>query len=161
MKQFLEDFSRTIQEAEKQLIAIPENTAAAGAPGKWSSKQIVGHLIDSAANHHLRFVRAQTTNDLVCSGYDQEAWVNAQRYDQESWANLVQLWSAYNRHLLHFISAMPDDALKRDRQEHNLDQVAFKSVSTNTSTTLEYFVRDYVDHLVHHLNQILVARPEN
>ena len=53
------------------------------------------------------------------------------------------------------------DALKRDRQEHNLDLVAFKSVPKNTSTTLEYFVRNYVDHLVHHLNQILVARPAN
>ncbi|HJX89310.1 MAG TPA: hypothetical protein VJ372_02380, partial [Pyrinomonadaceae bacterium] len=87
--------------------------------------------------------------------------VDAQRYDQESWTNLVQLWSAYNRHLLHFMSAMSEDALKRDRQEHNLDLVAFKSVPKNTSTTLEYFVRDYVDHLVHHLNQIPVARPAN
>ena len=161
MKQFLEDFSRTIQEAEKQLIAIPENTAAAGAPGKWSPKQIIGHLIDSAANNHQRFVRAQTTNDLVCPGYDQEAWVSAQRYDQESWANLVLLWSAYNRHLAHFMSAMSEDALKRDRQEHNLDVVAFKSVPKNTSTTLEYFIRDYVDHLVHHLNQILLTNPTN
>ena len=98
---FSEDFSRTIQEAEKQLLAIPEEAAAAGLR-KWSSKQIVGHLIDSAANNHLRFVRAQTINDLMCPGYDQEAWVDAQRYDEESWTNLVQLWSAYNEALVAF-----------------------------------------------------------
>jgi hypothetical protein len=28
-------------------------------PDKWSKKEILGHLIDSATNNHQRFVRAQ------------------------------------------------------------------------------------------------------
>jgi hypothetical protein len=159
MKAFLEDFSRTIEAGKKQLLAIPEEQAAVELPGKWSAKQIVGHLIDSAANNHQRFVRAQTTNDLICPGYDQEVWVATQAYDQESWFDLVQLWSTYNRHLLHFISAMPADVLTRERKEHNLDVLAFKAVPKNTPTTLEYFVRDYADHMVHHLTQILGHKP--
>ena len=50
------------------------------APGKWSRKEIIGHLIDSASNNHDRFVRAQFTDDLVCDSYDQDAWVRAQRH---------------------------------------------------------------------------------
>jgi hypothetical protein len=32
------------------------------APDKWSKKEILGHLIDSAANNHQRFIRAQYEN---------------------------------------------------------------------------------------------------
>ena len=143
MKQFLEDFSRTIQEAEKQLLAIPEDVAAAGAPGKWSSKQIIGHLIDSAANNHQRFVLAQTTNDLVCPRYDQEAWVNAQEYNQESWTNLVTLWSAYNRHLAEVIARFPPDRL-----------AAVCRIGEYEPATLAWLAEDYVRHMDHHLAQL-------
>ena len=60
--------------------AIPALTAIADvasavprAPGKWSRKEILGHLIDSALNNHERFVRAQFTDDLMCPTYDQDA----------------------------------------------------------------------------------------
>lgn len=66
-------------------MRIPEAAAAhALAEGQWSPKQIIGHLIDSAANNHQRFVRAQFTDDLVFPGYEQEAWVEVQHYNDES-----------------------------------------------------------------------------
>lgn len=154
MDQFLQDFRRTIETGKTRLLAIPEDVASVGTANQWSAKEIVGHLIDSAANNHQRFVRAQATNDLICSGYDQNAWVSSQQYNQESWADLVHLWAAYNLHLVHFISVMPLDVLSRPRAKHNLDQVGWKAVDQSTPTTLEYFIRDYAGHLQHHLNQI-------
>jgi hypothetical protein len=38
------------------------------AAGKWTPKQIIGHLIDSAANNHQRFVRAQESNSYSGPG---------------------------------------------------------------------------------------------
>ena len=154
MDQFLQDFRRTIETGKARLLAIPQGTASVGTANQWSAKEIVGHLIDSAANNHQRFVRAQATDDLICSGYDQNAWVTSQKYNQEPWADLVHLWAAYNLHLLHFISVMPQEVLSRPRPKHNLDQVAWKAVDQSTPTTLEYFIRDYAGHLQHHLNQI-------
>ena len=154
MEQFLADFRRTVESSKARLLDIPAHEAGQGTEDKWSAKQIIGHLIDSACNNHQRFVRAQFTNDLVCSGYDQEAWVSSQKYNDETWPDLVHLWAAYNLHLLHVISVMPEDVLTRVRKEHNLDQIAFKAVDRNTPTTLEYFVRDYADHMRHHLVQI-------
>ena len=154
MDQFLHDFRRIIESGKARLLAIPEDKATIGTPDQWSAKEIVGHLIDSAANNHQRFARAQLTDDLVCSGYDQNAWVTAQKYNQEAWVDLVELWAAYNLHLLHFVSVMPQEVLTRARKKHNLHQVAWKAVDESTPTTLEYFIRDYAGHLQHHLNQI-------
>ena len=159
MNQFLEEFRRTVEDAKARLLAIPAEDARLGSPEKWSPKQIVGHLIDSAANNHQRFVRTQSTNDLICEGYDQDAWVTVQKYNDEPWPDLVQLWAAYNLHLAHVIAVMPHDALTRARTEHNLDKIAFKAVDKNSPTTLEYFVRDYAGHMRHHLTQILGEDP--
>jgi hypothetical protein len=152
--QFLTDFRQTTEDGKQRLLAISPEDARVGAPGKWSPKQIVGHLIDSAANNHARFVRAQFTSDLVCPGYEQDAWVDTQKYNDAPWSDLVDLWAAYNRHLAHVVASMDKDALTRTRASHNLDKMAFNAVPKETATTLEYFVRDYVDHMKHHLRQI-------
>ena len=153
--QFLQAFQETIQDSASRLMDIPEEQSRRETlSGSWTSREILGHLIDSAANNHQRFVRAQFTNDLVFPGYEQEAWVDVQHYNDESWLNLVQLWTSYNLHLLHVVSGIPRAILQQSRTQHNLDQIGFKPVNKSQPTTLEYFVRDYVDHLQHHLAQI-------
>ena len=153
---FLNDFEGSINSARAKLREISEADARVGGEhGKWSPKQIVGHLIDSAANNHQRFVRAQFTSDLVFAGYEQEDWVKAQRYNDEPWLQLVDLWANYNLHLVHLISVIPTETLTQQRTNHNLDQIAWQTVSRSQPTTLEYFVRDYVGHMHNHLRQIL------
>ena len=132
----------------------PEQSRFKVADDNWSRIEILGHLVDSAANNHQRFVRAQFTDDLVFSGYEQDGWVSVQKYREESWPDLIQLWSSYNLHLLHVFSASPETTLTRPREKHNLDEIAFEHVPKTQPATLEYLIRDYVDHLRHHLNQI-------
>jgi hypothetical protein len=153
---FLADFRHTVDQAADRLLAFSNNEAALRpAPGKWSRKEIIGHLIDSASNNHGRFVRAQLQDDLIFTGYEQEAWVRVQRYQDRPWHDLVRLWQAFNHHIASVMDAADSDALARPRARHNLDQLAWQSVSAMESTTLEYFMRDYVDHLKHHLRQAL------
>jgi hypothetical protein len=125
------------------------------APGKWSPKEIIGHLIDSAANNHQRFVRAQFTDELVFPGYEQVEWVSTQRYRDRPWSDLVSLWRQYNLHLAHVMSSVPVEIRKKPRTKHNLHQLAWKAVPQSEPVTLEYFMRDYVGHLRNHLDQIL------
>ena len=73
-------------------------------PAKWSPKQILGHVIDSAANNHQRFVRVQAESDLNLPGYAQDFWVDTQRYSDRAWSDLIDLWASYNRHLAHVIT---------------------------------------------------------
>lgn len=159
MSDWLDKFRQTIDDAAEQLLLIPEaNSATAPREGKWSPKEIIGHLIDSAAHNHQRFVRAQFSDDLVFPGYEQEEWVAVQRYNDEPWSQLVQLWRHYNLHLAHVMSNIPADVRMKPRAHHSLDRIAWQTVSTSEPITLEYFMQDYVGHLQHHLNQIFAPR---
>jgi DinB superfamily len=138
------------------LLALSDEVTARARPGgDWSPKQVIGHLIDSASNNHQRFVRAQFTDELVFAGYEQERWVIVQQYQTAEWAALVDFWRQYNLHLARVIDAVPDAIRYQPRTAHNLHQTAYVAVPPTSPATLEYFMHDYVEHLVHHLRQIL------
>ena len=80
-------------------------------PTSWSRKEILGHLIDSAANNHQRIVRACYHAATNFPPYRQNEWVQIQQYNQVAWRELVELWMAYNRHLSHIIERVPTAAL--------------------------------------------------
>jgi len=153
-QQFLDDFQQTIQDASLRLLEIPDEDAARRATSEWSAKQVLGHLIDSAANNHQRFVRAQFTDDLVFATYDGDQWVDAQKYNDAFWTDLVDLWRAYNLHLVRIVSLIPENVLTQERDKHNFDQIAFRTLERTNPTTLEYLIRDYLVHLKYHLDQI-------
>lgn len=125
-------------------------------PQKWSRKELLGHLIDSAANNHQRFVRIQDKEDLVFDGYDQDNWVINQHYQDRKWKDIVALWYHYNCHLAFVIGEMSMDIINKSRTTHNLHQIAFRTIPKEESTTLFYFINDYIDHLEYHLNHIFV-----
>lgn len=155
MQDFLDDFRQTISLAAERFALISEQQSQIPrADEKWSPREIVGHLIDSAANNHQRFVRAQFTDDLVFAGYQQEEWVEAQRYRDEPWNDLVQLWQLYNRHILHIIEVTPEEQRTRLRAKHNLHLIASDLLKEDEPVTLEWFMRDYLDHMKKHLGQI-------
>lgn len=150
----LSEFSATLESASERLLALPEAETEAPLSGGWCAKQIIGHLIDSAANNHARFVRAQLQDDLWFDGYDQEGWVRVEKFEQESWASLVDLWTNYNLHLLHLIGNIPEDVLHKPRAKHTLDKIAWQTVPASEPVTLDYFIRDYLGHLQDHLKQL-------
>lgn len=156
MDHWIEDFKQTIDSASQRLLQISETQSEQPrAEEHWSSKQVIGHLIDSAANNHARFVLAQLKDDLLFPGYEQNGWVQVQQYQSASWARLIDLWRAYNLHLLHVMSCTPKEKLSNRCTQHSLQTIAFQTVSENDPVTLEYLMKDYVVHLKHHLSQVL------
>src|SRR5580692_8236670 len=109
----------------------------------WSRKQILGHLIDSAANNHQRFVRGQLDRELITTGYAQEQWVETERFNDREWTDLVQFWLAYNRHLLHLMSHVRPESLS-----------SIIRIGADDPVSLEFVMIDYVHHMKHHLEQI-------
>lgn len=151
---FVESLRSTLRRASAELVQVSETAAGMHpAPGKWSKKEIVGHLVDSASNNHQRFVRARFQPDLVFPGYAQDDWVAAQQYSSAPWAELVELWKGYNLHLARVMAATPTAIRTQPHARHNLHEIAFKPLPADQPATLEWFMCDYVDHMEHHLRQ--------
>jgi hypothetical protein len=154
MDALLDRWHHAVTHAASQLIALSEAQASRRpAPGKWSVKEIVGHLIDSAANNHRRFVEAQFQDTLTFPGYAQDSWVTAQRYQDAPLRSLVALWAAYNDHLVHVVRTTPTATLDQPRPAHNLDELGWRPVPRTEPATLRYLIEDYVAHLEHHVAQ--------
>jgi DinB family protein len=112
-------------------------------PGKWSRKEILGHLIDSASNNHHRFIRVQY-EPVPTISYDQNKWNELNQYQHLDSKHVINLWLIYNQHLLEVIKRIPDEHLLME-----YDTGGAKNV------TLQYLIEDYVTHLEHHLKQIV------
>jgi hypothetical protein len=134
----------TIETELPHLRAIPESDAGMGAEGAWSRKQELGHLIDSASNNHLRFVRAALEAEYQGPSYDQNGSVALHGYQELNWSDLVEFWRQYNTLLTGVIARIPLDKLNTTCR-----------VGTNEPVTLQFLVEDYVGHMKHHLNHIL------
>src|ERR1035437_8416925 len=138
-------FEELSQTVPQRLADIPDEIAAhKPAPDRWSKKESLGHLIDSAANNHQRFVRAQSAPRLEFPGYEQEFWVAIQSYATAPWTDLVNLWLLLNRHLLHVVKAMPAAVLSHDWVS-----------GAHPAVTLKALAADYLRHVDHHLTHIL------
>jgi hypothetical protein len=133
-----------LQTTPQRLAEYSDSLAAEKRDVKWSKKEILGHLIDSASNNHQRFVRAQLAPHLDFPRYTQEEWVACQRYAEQPWADLVNLWLLYNRHLVHVMRAAPAACL-----DHTI------SVGGDEPITLASVMDGYLSHMEHHLAQIL------
>jgi hypothetical protein len=154
--EYARDLVATVERSAPALEGLPDaETTRRPSPEKWSPREILGHLIDSASNNHQRFVRAQFTDDLVFPGYEQDSWVRVQRYQEAPWPDLIRLWRGLNLHLARVMAATPEAERTRPRRRHNLHQIAWRAVPAAEPATLDYFMADYVGHLKHHLRQIL------
>jgi DinB superfamily len=113
------------------------------APDKWSKKEILGHLIDSATNNHQRFIRGQYEH-LPTISYDQDQWNKLNRYTEMDSKHIIAFWTVYNKHLLEIMKRIPNENLHK----------CCRSSNGNTHT-IEFLMEDYVGHLEHHLRQIV------
>ena len=121
------------------------------APDAWSTRELVGHLVDSASVNLERFLRARGTDHLDLPGYPQDAWVQAGRYAEAPYDELVELWRLLNLQVARVVAGTPEEDATRSRARHALDRIAFVVVPREEPTTLAYLMDDYVVHLEHHL----------
>lgn len=149
------DLVNAVDTALPRLLGMNERrTLEPLAPGKWSTRETIGHLVDSASNNHQRFVRAMFQDNLLFQGYAQDRWVAAQRYQDAPWEDLATLWATFNRHLARVMAATPESVRLKPQARHNLHELAFRPIPPSQPATLDYFMADYVEHLRHHLRQI-------
>ena len=105
------DLRQTVDAAKAKLVALDAKTVThRPAADRWTIAEVVGHLIDSAANNHQRFVRAALQGELTFPGYEQDKLVDLQNFREMDWDFLVDLWTSYNRFLAHVLAVLPANA---------------------------------------------------
>lgn len=146
MKGIAQTLLATLENALPLLRQITEAEAAIKPrPEKWSKKEILGHLIDSASNNQHKFVRTmQAEKHLDFVGYAQNFWVESQAYQQADWPAIIATWEHFNRHLAHVIAHTPMEKL-----DHTI------SIDGSQPFTLRFIMEDYVEHLMHHLKDVV------
>src|ERR1700744_1106639 len=123
----------------------PEDWAYKPASGKWSAKEIIGHLTDSAQINLQRFVRC-TYEERFKLIYFQEEWVAAQRYQDADLDELLDLWRLLNKQIVRVLNNYPADRWQVTCDSNRGEPVYY---------TVEFLANDYIRHMQHHLNQII------
>lgn len=127
-----------------KLAAIPEEEfSSKPATHKWSKKEIIGHLVDSAANNHQRFIRI-CYEDSPRIVYAQDDWVKHSNYQLMSSTHIINFWAFYNKHLVEVVSRIPTEYLARTGRTNEENPL-----------TLQWLFEDYVVHMEHHLKEVL------
>lgn len=135
--------STTLENTPALLMAIPADHAARKpVPEKWSKKQELGHLVDSASNNHQRIVRAQLEDEPSLPGYDGDRWVSLHDYQDMEWKEIIGRWCEMNQHLLRAARKVSPQTAKR------------KLTVGGKEMTLAFLIEDYLDHLLGHLRHI-------
>ena len=138
---------QTIDREIPELRALTDDKAAlAPRPGSWSPKQELGHLIDSAANNHMRFAVASIEGAYEGTSYTQDRWVEAHGYQDLPWMEITELWYRYNLLLVYLVERIGEERMNN------------RCVVGGTAVTLHFLIEDYVLHMQHHLDHVL-SRP--
>ncbi len=114
-------------------------------PAKWSKKEVIGHLIDSAQSNIRRFVMAQYDEKPLIV-YEQDKWVAICNYQQWNSNNLVDLWYLLNRQICEILKNTSTETAQRQCGSPELHSI-------------KWLAEDYVKHLLHHLHQVIELEP--
>jgi hypothetical protein len=141
MQQIIKALDSIIHDYTPRLQAISEAVfLQKNIPGKWSKKEELGHLVDSAQTNIRRFVMAQYEVDPHIV-YDQNKWVTAAAYQLYPVADLIRFWELLNKHVSILLKNIPAGFEQR-------------RVLTDKLYSIEWLAEDYYRHLLHHLNHL-------
>jgi hypothetical protein len=141
-----------LNDVSEKIKQIPESDLSfKKLPEKWSKKEILGHLCDSAINNLSRFVRAQFEDEpFKVVPYAQDDWVRVNHYNEMKIEEITDYWSAINKQIINIISNIPEAKLA---VKCELGNAAFRE--DETDKTLLWLIEDYVVHMEYHLKQII------
>ena len=147
MKNTISELKQIVSVYAQKFSSTPEAAfSAKPLPNKWSKKEVLGHLIDSAQNNLRRFICGQYETAPPNIVYDQDFWVKANRYGDADKEAVIQGWISINDQIAKVLEAMPASAYQRQCDTGK---------ETQQLRTLEWLAADYVKHMKHHINQII------
>jgi hypothetical protein len=147
MNQTINELRSIVKTFSEKFEAFSESEFSAKPnPAKWSKKEVLGHLIDSAQNNLRRFIVGQYESLPPKITYDQNFWVDANGYQNWSKADVIQLWKLTNQSIAN---------VWKNMDAKNYSKHADTGREIQELHTLEWLAADYNKHMKHHINQII------
>ncbi len=137
-------YENIVDDFENLMIKNQSISGVKLGPDKWTLKEIVGHLIDSASNNHQRFVRLQIDKEIILPGYGAEEWVSLSNIQNLDYIFVVGFWKMYNKFLINLIK--------------NINPLSLNNVWKTTGGgeyTLEFLIEDYFTHMKSHCQMFI------
>jgi len=149
MQHIITRLQQLVAEVPDQLRQFShEELARRPAPGKWSKKEILGHLCDSALHNWQRFTAAQwQAGPLHIIPYPQDDLVRLNNYQQVPTDETVALWDSLNTQITAVLKNLLPEKLA-----HPI------VLPDGKPATLQFWIEDYLAHLEHHLGQIFTQK---
>jgi len=144
-----EKYEELVDAFENLMIEHQKISEVKLGPDKWTLKEIVGHLIDSASNNHQRFVRLQIDRTISFPGYEAEAWVSASHTQNLEYKFVVGFWRMYNNFLLNLIKGIKPESMNNVWKTINGEEME-----------LGFLIDDYYAHMNMHLQMFIESVQE-
>jgi len=138
--------SAQIEETCNLLKNVPESKAGYRyAPGKWSIKEVVGHLSDTERIFSYRALRFARVDATPLPGFEQDDYVKAANFDARQLAELVSEFRAVRQTTVALFRSFDEDAFRR------------RGVASDKSISVRALAYNIAGHELHHV-EILRTR---
>lgn len=146
MEELIQQFNDLLKQGSESIQNQSEKDFAnKPSPDKWSKKEILGHLVDSAINNLQRFTEIQfEPKPYTIRHYNQDELVKTNQYQAAETEEIRKLWLALNTRIINMFGVQNEKTL------------AYPVIlGKDKETNLQFLMEDYVVHLAHHLRQIM------
>lgn len=145
MTSLAERLASTIADEEPRLRAVTDQSTGSrpGGSDGWSKKEELGHLIDSATNNRVRFIKAALEGEYAGPSYDGRGWVDLGGYVEMCWTDLVEVWALLNKAIVFVVKRIPQKRLSAQCR-----------IADASPVSLQFIIEDYILHMQHHLDHI-------
>ncbi|MGE7920110.1 DinB family protein [Viridibacillus sp. NPDC093762] len=144
VKNVIDGINYWIYYVPKEIKRMSEiDVSKRSSPTKWSKKEILGHLCDSAIMNIERFIKIQYEKQpYVLPTYNQDEWVAKQNYQDTPIEEILTLFYVLNKQIIAIINNIPDE-----KRSYLCD------IGNKELKTLDWLIQDYYDHMEHHLKK--------
>src|SRR5215207_4038892 len=137
----VETLARQLGETLALLRSVPEDKAGSRyEPGKWSVKEVVGHIIDTErifAYRALRFARGDRTE---LPGFEQDGYIEAAAFDSRTLADLAEEFEHVRRSTLKLFGNLSGEAWLR------------RGTASGNEVSVRALAHIAAGHELHHVN---------
>jgi len=138
------DVRMTLQSQVEETLATlraltPEQTFKRYAGGKWSIREVVGHIIDAERIFAYRALRFARNDRTPLHGFEQDGYIAPGRFDERPWEDLLEELEVVRRGVLLLLGGFDEAAWLR------------RGVASGAEITVRALAYVIAGHELHHM----------